>query len=130
MSGGLRKGFVTKFREVRDQRTCGRWPLWALRFAVRPHLGGLGLVLIFAAAMLGVGLLVPPLTGADVDAIRAGDGGQVRLLAAALIGVGAVEAVLAFLGGRRRGARVLDAGHHRHRRTCPRCSDCSPTGPR
>jgi ATP-binding cassette subfamily B protein len=72
-------------------------PLWALRSAVRPHAWGLALVFLTALAMIAVGLVVPPLTGAAVDAARAGDTGRVELLAAALLGAGAIEAVLAFV---------------------------------
>jgi ATP-binding cassette subfamily B protein len=54
------------------------------------------LAFVSALAMAGVALAVPPLTGAAVDAVRAGDMHRVQVLAALLVAVGVVEAVISF----------------------------------
>jgi ATP-binding cassette subfamily B protein len=55
------------------------------------------LALVAAVALTGVSLLVPPLTGAAVDAARVGDRDKLVWVAVALLVVGVIEATIAFI---------------------------------
>lgn len=62
----------------------------------RPHLRGLVLALFFGLGMMGTGLVIPPIIGMVFDDLHAGRSSRLVMLAALIIGVGALEALLGF----------------------------------
>lgn len=67
--------------------------LW--RFA-RPHAGGLAFSLGVGFGMTAAALVIPPITGAIVDEVRAGRTDRLLPLAATILAAGALESLLAF----------------------------------
>lgn len=62
----------------------------------RPHTRGLVVAFGIGMAMMGVGLAFPPITGAVVDKVRAGNSRSLLPLTGLLIALGGIETILAF----------------------------------
>ena len=67
------------------------WPF------ARPYAGGLAFSLIVAFGMMGAGLTIPWITGTVVAELNAGRGDRIVPLGLLIIGMGALEAFLAYL---------------------------------
>jgi len=63
----------------------------------RPHARGLAFSLLVGFGMMGAGLAIPPIVGAVIDALRAGERRTVVVLGLAVVGVGLAEAGLAYV---------------------------------